>query len=42
MGNPNMGISPILSKNSEQVPDYLLNGIGKSKAFAVVGKEVKV
>jgi hypothetical protein len=37
-----MGISPILSENSEQVPDYLLNGAGKSEAFAAVGKEVKV
>jgi hypothetical protein len=37
-----MGISPILSENSEQVPDYLLNGAGKSEAFATVGKEVKV
>jgi hypothetical protein len=42
MGSPNIGISPILSENSEQVPDYLLNGVGKSKAFATVGKEVKV
>jgi hypothetical protein len=37
-----MGMSPILSKNSEQVPDYLLNGVGKSEAFAAVGEEVKV
>jgi hypothetical protein len=42
MGSPNMGMSPILSKNSEQVPDYLLDGAGKSEAFTAVGKEVKV
>jgi hypothetical protein len=42
MGSPNMGMSPILSKNSEQVPDYLLDGMGKSEAFAAVGEEVKV
>jgi hypothetical protein len=42
MGSPNMGMSPILSENSEQVPDYLLNGAGKSEAFAIVGEEVKV
>jgi hypothetical protein len=37
-----MGMSPILSENSEQVPDYLLDGAGKSEAFAAVGEEVKV
>jgi hypothetical protein len=37
-----MGMSPILSENSEQVLDYLLNGAGKSEVFAAVGKEVKV
>jgi hypothetical protein len=42
MGSPNMGISPILSENSEQVLDYLLNGAGKSEAFTAVDKEVKV
>jgi hypothetical protein len=42
MGSPNMGISPILSKNLEQVPDYLLDSAGKSEAFAIVGEEVKV
>jgi hypothetical protein len=42
IGSPNMGMSPILSENSEQVLDYLLNSVGKSEAFAIVGKEVKV
>jgi hypothetical protein len=42
MGSPNIGISLILSENSEQVLDYLLNGMGKSEAFAAVDKEVKV